>query len=246
MRTDGTQLDLEVSSHSFRARGREFRVIGTRDVTRQAHTEKRLRQSQRMEAIGWLVGGVAHDFNNLLTGIMLYCDLLMAELEKESRSHLHVQAMRLAGEHAARLVQQLLAGCVLGPGATRPVSLDDVISSIKDLLTRLMRENLTFSTSLAGDLALVTMDAGRVPQIIVNLLLNARDAMPEGGGITLITRNGPDHPSPTPEQNAAPASRVELIVADTGCGMDASTLTQAFEPFFTTKKGAGAVSDWLR
>jgi PAS domain S-box-containing protein len=240
VRTDGTQLDLEVSSHSFRARGREFRVIGTRDVARQAHTEKRLRQSQRMEAIGWLVGGVAHDFNNLLTGMMLYCDLLMTELEKESRSHLHVQAMRVAGEHAARLVQQLLAVVRPQPRATRPVSLNEVISSIKDLLTRLIGENLTLSTSLAGDLAWVTMDAGRVQQVIVNLLLNARDAMPEGGGITLITRNSPDHPPPTPEQNAAPASRVELIVADTGCGMDASTLTQAFEPFFTTKKGRGS------
>jgi PAS domain S-box-containing protein len=235
-RGDGTQIELQVSSQSFRSRAREFQLISTRDITRQAQTEKRLRQSQRMEAIGWLAGGVAHDFNNLLTGIMLYCDLLMTELEKESRSHLHVQAMRLAGEHAARLVQQLLAVARPQPRANRPVALNDVISSIKDLLARLMGENLTLSTSLAGDLGEVTMDAGRVQQIIINLLLNARDAMPAGGRITLATRNCPDHSSLSEEQHAKPAPSVELIVADTGCGMDASTLTQAFEPFFTTKK----------
>jgi two-component system, cell cycle sensor histidine kinase and response regulator CckA len=176
--------------------------------------------------VGRLVGGVAHDFNNLLTGIMLYCDLLVEELEKDSRPQRHVREMRVASEHGTALVQQLLA--VARPRADEPrvFALDDVITGIEDLITRLTGENIVLNRSLAEDLGAVRMDPSQLQQILLNLVLNARDAMPDGGQITITTRNCIE----------AHSSWVELSVADTGDGMDAETLERAFEPFFTTKR----------
>ena len=119
----------------FHLRGGEFQVIHTRDVSRQKQVEKQLREAQTLEAVGRLVGGVAHDFNNLLTGIMLYCDLLIGELEKDSRPQRHVQEMRMAGEHGAALVQQLLAVARLRAEESRVFALNDVVTGIEDLLT---------------------------------------------------------------------------------------------------------------
>jgi two-component system, cell cycle sensor histidine kinase and response regulator CckA len=224
-RGDGTRLHIELTRTGFRGRGGEFHVIHTRDVTRQTQIERQL--GEALEAVGQLVGGVAHDFNNLLTGIMLYCDLLIGELEKGSRPQRHVQEMRLAGEHGAALVQQLLA--VARPGAEEPrvFTLNDVVTGIEDLMTRLIGENIVLTTSLAAELGTVRVDPSQVQQILLNLVLNARDAMPDGGQITVITRNCTD---------ALDNSWVELSVTDSGGGMDAETLERAFEPFFTTKK----------
>jgi two-component system cell cycle sensor histidine kinase/response regulator CckA len=226
-RGDGTRLHIELTRTGFRRRGGEFHVIHTRDVTRQTQIERQLGEAQALEAVGQLVGGVAHDFNNLLTGIMLYCDLLIGELEKGSRPQRHVQEMRLAGEHGAALVQQLLA--VARPGAEEPrvFTLNDVVTGIEDLMTRLIGENIVLTTSLAAELGTVRVDPSQVQQILLNLVLNARDAMPDGGQITVITRNCTD---------ALDNSWVELSVTDSGGGMDAETLERAFEPFFTTKK----------
>jgi two-component system cell cycle sensor histidine kinase/response regulator CckA len=225
-RGDGTRLHIELTRTVFRRRGAEFQVIHTRDVTRQKQIERQLAEAQALEAVGRLVGGVAHDFNNLLTGIMLYCDLLIGELEKGSRSQRHVQEMRMAGEHGAALVQQLLA--VAHPRAEEPrtFALNDVVTGIEDLVTRLIGENIVLTTSLAAELGAVRMDPSQVQQILLNLVLNARDAMPGGGQITLTTRNCTE----------AHDSWVELSVTDSGGGMDAETLERAFEPFFTTKK----------
>ena len=151
------------------------------DARLQKQGETELREAQRLEAIGRLSGGVAHDFNNLLTGIMLYCDLLIAELEKDSRSYHHVRQIRMAGEHGARLVQQLLA--VARPQAleSRVFALNEVVNGLEELLTRLIGENIVLTTSLAADLGAVRMDPAYVQQILLNLVLNARDAMPDGG-----------------------------------------------------------------
>ena len=226
-RGDGTRLHIELTRTGFHRRSGEFHVIHVRDVTRQKQIERQLIGAQALEAVGRLVGGVAHDFNNLLTGIMLYCDLLIGELEKDSRPQRHVEEMRMAGEHGAALVQQLLA--VARPAAEEPrvFALNDVVTGIEDLVTRLVGENIVLTTSLAAELGAVRMDPSQVQQILLNLVLNARDAMPNGGEITLTTRNCTD---------ASRSSWVELSVADTGGGMDAETLERAFEPFFTTKK----------
>ena len=233
---DGTRTHLQVTCVGFRIRGRDFQVISTRDIGPQKQVEQRLQDSQRMEAIGRLLGGVAHDFNNLLTGIMLYCDLLIAELEKDSRSYHHAREMRIAGEHGAELVRQLLAVARPQTGDSRVFQLNVVVAGAEGLLIRLIGENIVLHTSLADDLGSVRMDPAKLQQILLNLVLNARDAMPNGGQITLSTRNRtaclPGVPDRTPQLMPC----VELTVSDNGCGMDAETLSHAFEPFFTTKK----------
>jgi signal transduction histidine kinase len=221
-RKNGVRLHLEVTRAGFELRGREFQVIHPRDISLQKRAERQLLDAQTLEAIGRMAGGVAHDFNNLLTGIMLYCDLLIAELEKGSPAQRHAHEVRIACEHGAALVQQLLAVARPPAGVSRVFALNDVVRGLGDLLTRLVGENIVLNTSLASDLGPVRMDPGQAQQILLNLALNARDAMPDGGQITLTTRNAD--------------SWVELTVTDTGCGMDTETLDRAFEPFFTTKK----------
>jgi two-component system cell cycle sensor histidine kinase/response regulator CckA len=239
-RRDGTCLHLELAKAGFHLQGGEFQVVRTRDVGWQKQVERQLHEAQTLEAIGRLVGGVAHDFNNLLTGIMLYCDLLIGELEKDSRPQRHVQEMRLAGEHGAALVQQLLAVARPHDEETRVFVLNDVVRGIEDLLTRLIGENIVLNTSLAADLGRVRMDPAQIQQILLNLVLNARDAMPGGGEIKLSTRNCADcfnsEAQASEESRLQIASWVELSVTDTGSGMDSETLERAFEPFFTTKK----------
>jgi two-component system, cell cycle sensor histidine kinase and response regulator CckA len=238
-RTDGTRRHIELAREAFNLRGAEFQILHTRDVSRQKLVERQLREAQTFEAVGRLVGGVAHDFNNLLTGIMLYCDLLIGELEKNSHPYRHVQEMRMAGEHGAALVQQLLAVARPQPEEARVFALNDVVTGIEELLLRLLGENIVLHTSLAADLGAVRMDPSQVQQILLNLVLNARDAMPDGGQITIATRNCNDNDydyDHSADSRLPAVTWVELSVADTGDGMDAETLDRAFEPFFTTKK----------
>jgi two-component system cell cycle sensor histidine kinase/response regulator CckA len=163
--------------------------VSARDTGPERRADTELREAQKLETIGRLTGGVAHDFNNLLTGIMLYCDLLIADSEEDSRVCRRVREMRAAGEQGAKLVQQLLA--VARPQAleSRVFALNTVVTGIQDLLTRLIGENILLTTVLADDLGAVRMDPAHVQQILLNLVLNARDAMPEGCHITLTTRN---------------------------------------------------------
>jgi len=201
----------------------EFVIAMLEDVTQEKLAEKRLRESQQMEAIGRLVGGVAHDFNNLLTGIMLYCDLLRAGLEDNQQRH-HADEIRSATEHGAALIQQLLAVAKQEVVEPQVLCLNATITGMKNLLSRLIGEDVQIVTTLSDELWPVRMDPAQAKQIVLNLVLNARDAMPEGGTVTLSTRNcdGPDR-------------LVELKVADVGCGMDSETRSHLFEPFFTTK-----------
>ena len=196
-------------------------------------------EAQNMEAVGRLVSGVAHDFNNLLTGIVLCSDLLLAGLDKDSRLRRYAQEIRSAAAQGASLVQQLSA--VARPGTTEPtlLSLNDVIAGLRNLLARLIGENIQLSTDLAQDLERVKINSAQARQIVLNLALNARDAMPDGGQLRLMTRNSDD--APGADQKARPIC-VEFEVRDTGIGIDAQTRTRIFEPFFTTKtpgKGTG-------
>jgi len=204
----------------------EFVIAMFEDVTETKRAEHRLREAQKMEAIGRLVGGVAHDFNNLLTGIMLYCDLLRAGLEDNRLRH-HADEIRMASEHGAALIQQLLAVARQQVVEPQVLSLNTVIFQTQNLLQRLIGENIQIVTELADDLWLVRMDPAQVQQIVLNLVLNARDAMPEGGQILLTTRNRPSQ--------TETGEFIELKVIDNGCGMDRETLSRLFEPFFTTK-----------
>ena len=188
-----------------------------------------------MEVIGRLVGGVAHDFNNLLTEIVLCSDLLLAGLEKESRLCRYAQEIRTAGTRGAGMIQQLLAVAQQRSVETQTLSLNDAIAEMSNLLTRLIGENFTLVSDLAEDLVPVQMAPAQAQQIILNLVLNARDAMPEGGRIMLTTRNHRDGIN-SAEERDPPCRTVQFDVCDNGCGMDTETRSRVLEPFFTTKK----------
>ena len=234
-RQDGSSVHLELGRAGFELRGCEFQVVHSRDVSRQWQAERQQGEAQGIQAVGQLVGGVAHDFNNLLTGIILYCDLLLGELETDSQTRRHVREMRMAGEHGVAMVQQLLAVARPPANESHVFVLNDAVRGIQDLMVRLIGEDIVLNTALAADLGEVKMDPAQVQQILLNLVLNARDAMPDGGRITVSTRNGTG-PGPTGGASESQNGQwVELAVADTGEGMDAETVERAFEPFFTTK-----------
>jgi len=209
--------------------------FGPARQTEASLAEQRLREAQKLEAIGRLVSGVAHDFNNLLTGIVLCSDLLLAGLEKDNRLRRYAQEIRAAGAQGAGLIQQLMAVARPRTVEAHWLSCNEIIAEMRNLLSRLIGENIELITELADNLALVKMDKTQIEQIVLNLVLNARDAMPDGGRITVCTRNCQELAA---NSSAEPNSRrhIELEIRDTGCGMDAETRSRVFEPFFTTKK----------
>lgn len=189
---------------------------------------ERLREAERMEVIGRLTGSVAHDFNNILTGILLYCDLVLSGMADDNPLRAYVEEIRVAGEQGSALTQQLLAIARKQAPQFRPVHLNEVLASVEKLLHRLIGDHIDLHTVPRSDLGMVLADPAQLRQVILNLTLNARDAMPEGGTITISTN-----------ASFMPASRdraVSLIVEDTGSGMDAETRAHLFEPFFTTKE----------
>ena len=207
--------------------------------TQRQHAEEELRQSQRMEAIGRLAGGVAHDFNNLLTVIIGHADLLLTEVEPGSESRGDVEGIRASADRAAALTRQLLAFSRRQALQPHVFNLDVVAQSMADLLKRLLGENIDLVFREDSALWPVEADPGQIEQVIMNLAINARDAMPEGGKLTLETANvelGPDYVATHSE--AEPGPHVMLAVSDTGTGIDPEILPHIFEPFFTTKETA--------
>ncbi|HXH68023.1 MAG TPA: ATP-binding protein [Candidatus Limnocylindrales bacterium] len=219
-------------------------VIGiSRDITKYRGIEERLRQSQKMEAIGTLAGGVAHDFNNILMVISGYSSVLAESLGTNPKLLSHVEQIRKAGERAASLTRQLLAFSRKQTIQPAPVKLSDVVTGMETLLHRLIGENIAVSTNLAADLGTVMADAGQMEQVILNLSVNARDAMPDGGKLAIQVRNTRVlHGVTQGKTEMKPGDYVELTVSDTGTGMAAAVQAHIFEPFFTTKpvgKGTG-------
>lgn len=199
-------------------------------------SDHRLQQCQRWEAVGRLAGGVFHDFNNLLTGVMLNCDLLLAGLESGNRLRRYGDEIRSAILQASGLLRQLLVLARVRGTERRSLSLNEVAAGMQNLLGRLIGENIALKFLLAPDLGLVNIDPAQAQQILLNLVLNARDALPQGGSITVETSNCRLQSLPESElarETAFPC--VLLTVADTGRGMDAETRQRLFEPFFTTK-----------
>lgn len=205
-------------------------------------SDQRLRQAERLDVLGRLAGGVAHDFNNLLTGILLYCDLLMATIEPGHRARKYADEIRKAGMQASGLVRQLLAIARPANSISRLLSLNEVAEGVRNLLVRLIGENIELQLRLDPNLGLVKMDPIEAQQILLNLVLNARDAMPRGGKIAIQTSNCKlqvltDSTSGTCSAVFLPCALLEID--DNGIGMDASIRAHAFEPFFTTKGGKG-------
>jgi PAS domain S-box-containing protein len=242
---DGTTYYFLVTRAPYRdVTGKVIGVIGiTRDITQYRSIEERLRQSQKMEAIGTLAGGVAHDFNNILMVISGYSSVLTEALNSEPKLRGHVEQIQKAGERAASLTRQLLAFSRKQTIQPAQLNLNNVVTGIEKLLHRLIGEDITICTQLALDLGAVMADAGQMEQVILNLAVNARDAMPEGGKLSIETRNTLVLSGQLQGQTEMkPGDYVELAVMDSGLGMEAAIQSHIFEPFFTTKaagKGTG-------
>jgi nitrogen-specific signal transduction histidine kinase/CheY-like chemotaxis protein len=213
----------------------------TRDVTDRMHLEEQLRNAQQLEAIGRLAGGVAHDFNNILSIIMGHGELLLAMGAVDERTRGGLEQMRGAADRAASLTQQLLAFSrkqVLQP---KVLDLNDTVGGVQKMLTRVIGEDIQLIANLSAELMMVRADPGQLEQVVINLVVNARDAMPQGGKITLETANVEIRKEDR-DLDPVPGRYVMLKVTDTGHGMDSATLSHVFEPFFTTKpmgKGTG-------
>jgi PAS domain S-box-containing protein len=242
---DGTPIRVQLSVRASRdATGQvEYYEAFVRDITSQRQLEAQLAQAQKMEAIGRLAGGVAHDFNNLLTVILSYSDLLLEDLPKDAGSRDDIEQIRKAAQGASELTRQLLAFSrqqVLQP---KIVDLNAAITGIEKLLARVLREDIQLRCTLAPDTGTVKVDPGQLEQVIMNLAVNARDAMPNGGRLTIETGNVDlDQTYVRAHPVAAPGRYVMLAVTDTGVGIDTATQARIFEPFFTTKdagKGTG-------
>jgi len=217
-----------------------YRGIATRLAEREA-LEARLVEAQKMEAVGQLAGGIAHDFNNLLSAIIGYTELLRQEVDPADRRRGDLDEVAKAARRAAALTRQLLAFSrkqVLQPSL---LDLNTLVSDARGLLRRLIGDQIALDLRLAGDLWPVIADASQIEQIVINLAVNARDAMPDGGRLTITTSNVElGEPLALHDGVAQPGAYVALEVADTGCGMNEETRRRIFEPFFTTKaRGQG-------
>jgi len=241
---NGTRAFLVMKSPYQDGEGKTIGVIVvSRDITEYRAMEERLRQSQKMEAIGTLAGGVAHDFNNLLMVIAGYGSVLNEALAGEPKLRGHVEQIQKASERAASLTRQLLAFSRKQTIQPVPLSLNASVSGVEKLLRRLIGENIAIVAHLGPDLGSVRADAGQIEQVILNLAVNARDAMPDGGKLTLETRQREIGAGRNGQAEVIkPGSYVELSVSDTGVGMDDRIQAHVFEPYFTTKpsgKGTG-------
>ncbi|MFT3828740.1 MAG: ATP-binding protein [Opitutaceae bacterium] len=237
---EGTEFDVEVALRRSLWGGREMCVAVVRDITerRRAENERRrledeLAQMRRMESIGRLAGGVAHDFNNMLTPILGYAELLRLDLPPgDPRSGDLDQIVRSA-ERARDLVRQLLAFARRQTFTLEPLDLNETVRGIERMLRRVLRENIQLVYELAPGVLTINGDRGQLEQVLMNLVVNAQDAMPDGGTLTIATRERPEGSA----DPALPRGPLALLhVRDTGVGMDEATQARIFEPFFTTKE----------
>ena len=213
------------------------------DITERKHLEEELLQARKMEAIGRLAGGVAHDFNNFLTVISGYCGMILGQLEPDDPIRHEIGEIKMAGERAAAMTAKLLAFSRRQVAERRVTNLNSVMLDIQELLSRLIGEDIELVAKVEPGLWLVRCDEAQIGQVMMNLAVNARDAMPNGGRLTIIAANVVlDEEYARRHLGVRPGRYVMLSVNDTGCGMDADTQAQMFDPFFTTKgqgKGTG-------
>jgi two-component system cell cycle sensor histidine kinase/response regulator CckA len=247
---DGTIIDAEITSYPLHFAERRAELVLSNDITKRKQTEEalrrseeQLRQAQKMEAVGKLAGGIAHDFNNLVTVINGHTALSMRRLGQDDPLYHKLEIIKQAGERAASLTRQLLAFSrkqILQP---KVLDLNHVVFETNQILQRLIGEDIDLLIGLMPDLGKVKADPGQIEQVLMNVSVNARDAMPKGGKLTIETANVYiDEGYASRHLSIRPGRYVMLAVSDTGCGMDAQTQQRIFEPFFTTKevgKGTG-------
>jgi PAS domain S-box-containing protein len=247
---DGTVIDVEISSHSLNFAGRRAKLVLANDITERKRaeealhrSEEQLRQALKMEAVGKLAGGVAHDFNNLLTAITGHSEMCLRRLTPDNSLYHHIDQIKKSGDRATGLTRQLLAFSrkqILQPEI---LDLNHIVIELSKMLQRLIGEDIDLRIQLAVELGSVKADPNQLEQVLMNLVVNARDAMPKGGKLTIETSNvhlGEEFADS--HMSVPPGHYVMLAVSDSGCGMDAQTQARIFEPFFTTKevgKGTG-------
>ncbi|MDY6823937.1 MAG: response regulator [Thermodesulfobacteriota bacterium] len=214
-----------------------------RDKSEQKELENQLIQAQKMESIGRLAGGIAHDFNNLLIPILGYTEIMLVDIDAHHEYYEFIKDIHNAADKARLLIRQLLTFSRKQILEIKPVPLGEVIKGFRKILRRTIREDITLNIDVADDLHLIEGDSAQIEQILMNLCVNAQDAMPKGGELTISAENGTiDRQFATHHPGAVPGTYVMLSVADTGCGMDKETQDNVFDPFFTTKedgKGTG-------
>ena len=231
---DGRVQYARVSWRALLEDGRPVGMTGVIiDVTEQRQAEEQLRASQRLEAVGRLAGGIAHDFNNLLVAIIGYAEFALEEIKPGDPLRSDLQEIVKAGDRAAALTRQLLAFSRQQLLKPQDIDLNQVLRGMEAMLRRLISEDIDFETVYAAEPGLVLADPGQMEQVIMNLVVNARDAMPTGG--KLVIRTTVDTCPPEGLASTGRGECVAITVTDTGCGMDEATRAQIFEPFFTTK-----------
>ncbi|HWG99277.1 MAG TPA: response regulator [Pilimelia sp.] len=249
-RPDGERVWLEQRAIGIQDRhGALVAVEGIlRDVTERIVAEQerqtlehQLRQAERLDSLGQLAGGIAHDFNNLLGVISGYAGLALDSLPPGDPIRADLEGIAQAAEQAARLTRQLLIFSRLQPSQPELIDLNAVVADTERLLRRTIGEDIEFVTETEPGVGYVRIDRGRLEQIILNLVVNARTAMPDGGRLTIATATAEDSEAPWRDGDLAPGRYVRLTVSDTGCGMEPDVARRAFEPFFTTK-GPGSGS----
>ena len=242
-RKDGKCFEVDVISHKLEYAGRSVRLVVAQDVSERLLLEGQLRQAQKMEAIGRLAGGVAHDFNNLLMVIKGHTELLLNVLPPADHVTRKVEQIDRAADRATALTRQLLAFSRMQVLQPRAMNLNSVVREMANLIPRLIGEDIELVVRSSADLGTIRADASQMEQIIMNLAVNSRDAMPKGGRFTIETSNVElDNLYRAAHPVVQPGKYVLLAVSDTGTGMDTETQAHIFEPFFTTKeqgKGTG-------
>lgn len=232
----GAIFDVEVASTTLILDGRPVHLAIARDVSHKIALEEQLRDAQKMETVGQLAGGIAHDFSNLLAAIIGHTDVLSDYLAPDDPRVAEVTAIREAADLAAVLTRQLLAFSREQRLQPTTVNLNEVVTRTRVILQRLMGEGISLDAQTAPELWPVRVDATQIEQIILNLAINARDAMPDGGVLTIRTANVDVRGPVARRRSVEPGEYVELSVADTGTGMEPGVRVRLFEPFFTTKE----------
>ena len=239
----GGVIDVELSTSEVTFEGEKLTLTVVTDITARRHLEDQLRQAQKMEAVGMLAGGVAHDFNNLLTIITGYSQLVLNTTPPNDPNRQSIEQVLKAGERAAELTNQLLAFSRRQTPKPKVIDLNFLVAGLSAMLRRLIGEDIELNLSLGTTVGRVRADPGQIEQVLMNLVVNARDAMPSGGEIVVSTTDVTiKEPVEGMSKNMRPGPYVLLSVTDTGKGMDAATTARLFEPFFTTKsegKGTG-------
>ena len=238
IKLDGSVIDVEVSGMTVTYQGTKVIQVTFQDITERKQLEEQLRQAQKMESIGTLAGGIAHDFNNYLTAIEGYIDLSLMDIPEDNPVRGELIEARRSADRAANLTRQLLLFSRREPMDLKPSDLSRIISDIRSMLDRLLGERYRVEVALKDSIWTIKADAGHMEQVIMNLVVNARDAMSEGGLISISTQNVlVDDEYAREHTDSTPGKYVCLEVKDEGTGMDKKTLSHIFDPFFSTKGG---------